>query len=201
MFERFTTQARGVVVDAQHEARLLNHDYIGTEHLLLGLLREDSGPSHSLLTAAGLNPDSVRARIARLLDQSPRESTALGEDDATALEAIGIDLEAIRAKIEESFGPGALDPPPQPRPQGLFRRKGKPARIGGHLPFTARAKKVLGLSLREAIALRHNNIGPEHILLGLLREGQGLAAKVMHEAGIDLTDLRRRTVASLEQAA
>jgi ATP-dependent Clp protease ATP-binding subunit ClpA len=203
MFERFTTQARGVVVDAQHEARQLNHAYIGTEHLLLALLREDSGLPHTVLSEAGLSLDEARASVTRILNESSRETSnpALDEDDAAALEAIGIDLDAIRAKIEETFGPGALDPPPVARQQGLFRRKERPARVGGRLPFTARAKKVLELSLREAIVLRHKNIGAEHILLGLLREGEGLGAKVIHDAGIDLRDVRRRVVASLEQAA
>ena len=201
MFERFTTEARGVVVEAQHEARHLNHAYVGTEHLLLALLRPDSGQPHAALTEAGLTADAARISIARFLEQSTSDtSSALGEDDAAALEAIGIDLDAIRAKIEESFGPGALDPPPALQ-RGLFRRKSKPARVGGHLPFTGRAKKVLELSLREAVALRHNRIGTEHILLGLLREGNGLAARVIHDASIDPADLRRRTIASLTQAA
>lgn len=201
MFERFTTQARGVVIDARHEARELHHPTIGTEHLLLALLHETNGQPYAVLTEAGLTAPDVRASIARLIAKgAERDSSVLGDDDAAALEAIGIDLDAIRAKIEESFGPGALDPPPPARSPGLFRRKNSAA-AGGRTPFSGRAKKVLELSLREAIALRHNRIGSEHILLGLIREGRGLAAQVMVEAGIDLVDVRQSTIASLNQAA
>ena len=121
MFERFTDRARRVVVLAQEEARLLNHDYIGTEHILLGLVHEEQG---------------VAAR---------------------ALTELGISLEAVRDEVRQTIGQG--DSPPT-----------------GHIPFTPRAKKVLELSLREALALGHNYIGTEHILLGLLREGQGVGA-------------------------
>ena len=200
MFERFSTEARGVVIEAQHEAHELGHNFIGTEHLLLALLRSGSGLPYTVLTEAGLDHAAARASVVRILQQSPQEpsSATLGEDDAAALEAIGIDLDAIRAKIEESFGPGALDPPPA-RSQGLFRRR--KGRVGGHRPFTGRAKKVLGLSLREAVASHHDRIGSEHILLGLLREGVGVASQVIRDAGIEPAKLRRRTIASFNQAA
>jgi ATP-dependent Clp protease ATP-binding subunit ClpA len=209
MFERFTTAARGVVIDAQHQARRLNHHYVGTEHLLLALLRPDSGVPYELLTHAGLDTTAVEASIERLGAAGTQPETsniALGEDDAEALRAIGIDLEAIRAKIEETFGPGALQTPAPAPQRGLFRRRRRAGRLGGplpgrHLPFTARARKTLALSLREAIALTHKSIGTEHVLLGLLREGDGLASAVIQEAGIDPVDLRRRTVASLKTAA
>jgi ATP-dependent Clp protease ATP-binding subunit ClpA len=201
MFERFTTAARGVVIGAQHEARRLNHSYIGTEHLLLALLRPDSGAPYEVLTHAGLDAATARASIERLVSAGHRpDTTPLGDDDAAALQAIGIDLAAIRAKLEEAFGPGALDPPPRPQ-RGLFGRQRKPLRIGGHMPLTGRAKKSLELSLREAIALQHKWIGAEHLLLGLLREGNGLASIVIRTAGIDAAELRRRTVASLDKAA
>ncbi len=146
MFERFTDRARRVVVLAQEEARMLNHNYIGTEHILLGLIHEGEGVA------------------------------------AKALESLGISLEAVRAQVQEIIGEGQQAP-------------------SGHIPFTPRAKKVLELSLREALRLRHRHIGTEHILLGLLREGNGLAALVLTEAGADIDDLRRRIDAALREAA
>src|SRR2546430_357104 len=125
----------------------------------------------------------------------------LGDDGAAALKAIGIDLPAVRAKIEELFGPGALDPPdPEPR-RGLLRRRRTPQGPTNRIPFAARSKKVLELSLREALRLGHNYIGSEHILLGLIREGEGLAAQILVESGVSLDDLRARTMAALNQAA
>jgi ATP-dependent Clp protease ATP-binding subunit ClpA len=130
MFERFTDRARRVVVLAQEEARLLNHNYIGTEHLLLGLVSESPGVA------------------------------------AKALESLGISLEAVRTKVKEIIGQGQSAPT-------------------GHIPFTPRAKKVLELSLREALQLGHNYIGTEHLLLGLIREGEGVAAQVLVTLGAD----------------
>ncbi|WP_127554414.1 ATP-dependent Clp protease ATP-binding subunit [Actinoplanes sp. OR16] len=139
MFERFTDRARRVVVLAQEEARLLNHNYIGTEHLLLGLAREGEG---------------VAAR---------------------ALEASGITLDRVREQVEEIIGQGQ-----------------QPA--SGHIPFTPRAKKILEMSLREALQLGHNYIGTEHILLGLLREGEGVAAQVLVRLESDLNRIRQRVI-------
>ena len=143
MFERFTDRARRVVVLAQEEARLLGHNYIGTEHIVLGLISEREG---------------IAART---------------------LERLGISLEAVRAKVEGIIGEGAQDVP------------------GGHIPFTPRAKKVLELSLREALALGHNYIGTEHILLGLIREGQGLGAEVLVNLGADLPVVREEVIQQL----
>jgi hypothetical protein len=142
MFERFTSRAREAVKLAQEEARLLDHGHIGTEHILLGLLRVESGVAADILRANGIAIDTVRVEVERIV------------------------------------------------PRG----KGTPK---GHIPFTPRAKKVLELSLREAVRLSHNYIGTEHILLGLLREGEGLAAKVLTEAGLDLADVRREVVSVL----
>ena len=136
MFERFTDRARRVVVLAQEEARMLNHNYIGTEHILLGLIHEGEGVA------------------------------------AKALESLGISLEAVRSQVEEIIGQGQAAPT-------------------GHIPFTPRAKKVLELSLREALQLGHNYIGTEHILLGLIREGEGVAAQVLQKLGADLNRVRR----------
>jgi hypothetical protein len=147
MFERFTDRARRVVVLAQEESRLLNHNYIGTEHILLGLVHEGEGVA------------------------------------ALALTGLGISLEDVRARVEEIIGPGKAAPT-------------------GHIPFTPRAKKVLELSLREALALGHNYIGTEHILLGLVREGQGVAAQVLVElGGGDLDQVRQQVVQLLAGSA
>jgi len=167
MFERFTTQARQVVVLAQEEARQLRHGWIGTEHLLLGLLGEDGGAARQALRERGLQAATVRQRVIALVD---------GGLDPQALATLGIDLDQVREATEAAFGPGALD-----------ARGPLPT---GHIPFSKRAKKVLELALREAVRLKHNDIGPGHLLLGLLREGSGLAARIIAEAGIDQDDLR-----------
>ena len=139
MFERFTDRARRVLVLAQEEARLLNHSFIGTEHILLGLIHEGEGLA------------------------------------AKALEALGISLEAVREKVEETIGPAGSAPTGSP-------------------PFTPRAKKVLELSLREALQLGHNYIGTEHMLLGLVREGEGVAAQVLQSLGADLPRVRQQVI-------
>jgi ATP-dependent Clp protease ATP-binding subunit ClpA len=201
MFERFTEQARNVVTGAQSEARGLHHRYIGTEHILLALVSESSGIAATVLRDAGVFPEQVRADVESAVG-APREP--LGPADAEALRAIGIDLDAVREKVEETFGEGALEPPPaEPtRRRGLFRRpQPAPAYSPGHIPFTPRAKKVLELSLREALRLKHKHIGPEHILLGLLREGEGLAATVLTGAGVSLDDLRTHVLDAMDRAA
>jgi ATP-dependent Clp protease ATP-binding subunit ClpC len=139
VFERFTDRARRVVVLAQEEARMLNHNYIGTEHILLGLIHEGEGVA------------------------------------AKALESLGISLEGVREQVEEIIGQGQTAP-------------------AGHIPFTPRAKKVLELSLREALQLGHNYIGTEHILLGLIREGEGVAAQVLQKLGADLNRVRQQVI-------
>ena len=139
MFERFTDRARRVVVLAQEEARMLNHNYIGTEHILLGLIHEGEGVA------------------------------------AKALESLGISLDAVRSQVQEIIGEGQQAP-------------------SGHIPFTPRAKKVLELSLREALQLGHNYIGTEHILLGLLREGEGVASLVLESAGVSLDGARQAVI-------
>ncbi len=139
LFERFTDRARRVLVLAQEEARLLNHSFIGTEHILLGLIHEGEGLA------------------------------------AKALESLGISLEAVREKVEETIGPAGSAPTGSP-------------------PFTPRAKKVLELSLREALQLGHNYIGTEHMLLGLVREGEGVAAQVLVSLGADLPRVRQQVI-------
>jgi ATP-dependent Clp protease ATP-binding subunit ClpC len=142
MFERFTDRARRVVVLAQEEARMLYHNYVGTEHLLLALIREGQGVA------------------------------------SKALESLGISLEGARQKVEEIVGQGQSAPT-------------------SHILFTRRAKKVLELSLREALKLGHESIGTEHILLGLVREGKGVAAQVLHNLGADLNRVRRQAIGLL----
>jgi hypothetical protein len=139
MFERFTDRARRVVVLAQEEARLLDHNWIGTEHILLGLIREGEGVA------------------------------------AKALESFGISLDAVRQQVEEIIGQGQQPP-------------------SGHIPFTPRTKKVLELALRESQQLGHNYIGTEHILLGLIREGDGVAAQVLVTLGADLNRVRQQAI-------
>ncbi|GGK68219.1 hypothetical protein Sme01_13400 [Sphaerisporangium melleum] len=185
MFERFHADAQQAVVHAQHEATVLRHDKIGTEHVLLGLLAQPGSVAARVLARHGLDHDTAGDAVTRALQS--RTGDGAEDIDADALESIGIDLDAIRQKVEAAFGPGALDRDPR-RPS---------RRLGGHIPFSPRAKKVLELSLREAINLGHNYIGDGHILLGLLREGDGLAARVMTEAGIDLTTLRQEIRAEL----
>jgi ATP-dependent Clp protease ATP-binding subunit ClpC len=139
MFEKFTDKARRVVVLAQEEAKLLNHNYIGTEHILLGLIHEGEGVA------------------------------------AKSLEALGINLESVREQVQEIIGQGQQAPT-------------------GHIPFTPRAKKVLELSLREALQLGHSYIGTEHLLLGLIREGEGVAAQVLTKLGADTNKVRQQVI-------
>ena len=176
MFERFTEEARQVVVSSQDEARQLHHNFIGTEHLLLGLLDQDS-PTAAVLTRHGLTRESTVAAV--------RAFTSACDLDAAALGTVGIDLDAVRDRVEATFGPGALD-----LPRG--RRDPK-----GHIPFTPRAKKVLELSLREALALKSRSIADGHVALGVLREGEGLAMKVIHDRGVDTETLRQDITAAL----
>nr|WP_041775657.1 Clp protease N-terminal domain-containing protein [Blastococcus saxobsidens] len=170
MFERFTPEARAVVVGAQREARQLHHRSIGTEHLLLALLAQDTR-SAAVLVRHGLTHDAVIEAVAAHVGGP--------ELDAGALEAVGIDLDAVRSSVEATFGPGALD-----RPPGSGRASPE------HIPFSPRAKKVLELSLRETIAMRTKTITDGHIALGLIREGEGLAMKVLHDRGVDAGALR-----------
>ena len=194
MFERFTDHARNVVVRAQEEARQFGHDHLGTEHLLLALMHPSAGATAAVLAEAGVDAAAVRDAVQRRL---PQPRTPLTPEDAEVLKSIGIDLERVLGRLEETLGAGALAPCTRPR-RGLFRRR---LPVGGHIPFTGRAKKVLELSLREAIALRHGHIGSEHILLGLIREGEGLGALVLVELGVDLRALRAATIRALDQAA
>jgi ATP-dependent Clp protease ATP-binding subunit ClpA len=205
VFERFTDRAREVVVRSQSEARSLRHNYIGTEHLLLGLLSVTDGVAGRALRELGLDHAKTRERIVEIVGMPPPS-----EPDPAALDVIGIDLDAVRKRAEEAFGPGALDRTrarAQARAQSggrrarRWRRRCEQTYPRGHIPFTPRAKKVLELSLREALQLGHRYIGTEHILLGVLREGEGLAALLLTRSGIDLEAARRRLLDDLGGAS
>jgi ATP-dependent Clp protease ATP-binding subunit ClpA len=170
MFERFTGDARQVVERAQEEARALGHDYLGTEHLLLGVLAADCG---SRLLQRRLTLERARANVVELIGCGDPSL------DADALALLGIDLDEVRRRVEATFGEGAL--------ARLPRRRGSARRIRC---FTPRAKKALELSLREALAAGDREIGPEHVLLGLLREGEGIAARMLAGRGVRLDDVR-----------
>ncbi len=193
MFERFTRAARETVIRAKHEADESSARLIGTQHLLLGLASPDAGIAHEVLSAAGLDERRIRVEIVRLADPKTR---ALGDQDAAALRTIGIDLEAVPARIEESFGPDALAAQLTP-PQGetLGRRSRRVSR------FTPRARKAMELALGEAERLHDRQMGTEHLLLGLIREGEGLAARILVDNGIALADLRAAVIARLDRAA
>jgi ATP-dependent Clp protease ATP-binding subunit ClpA len=182
VFERFTSQARAVVLGAEEESRRLQQGHVGTEHLLLGLLSPDAGLAAVLLREAGVDLDRARAEVARRLAAPP----LLSEEDAAALRTVGIDVEAVLARIEAAFGPDAIR---APDPHG---RRGGRRRVATRSRFTPRARKVLELSLREAIRLREKSIGSEHILLGLLRDGRGVAVEVLVDAGVDLGRIREQ---------
>jgi ATP-dependent Clp protease ATP-binding subunit ClpA len=175
MFERFTEAAREAVVGAQRHAVALDHGWIGTEHLLLGLLDDRDGRAARILEPRGIDRDWARAEVERIVGR--------GEPglDGDALATLGIDLDAVRERVERTFGAGALSGSRRCR-RGVWR--------GGSIPFTARAKKALELSLREAIAMGDNFIGAEHVLLGLTREGDGVAARILRSRGVDRAAVR-----------
>jgi ATP-dependent Clp protease ATP-binding subunit ClpA len=210
MFERFTRAAREVVVTAQSEARDLDQSPIGTQHLLLAALVDETGPVAAALRGYGVDAERVREEIRKRVTGPAPETDPLpaaDSEDAAALRAIGIDIAAVRRAIEENFGPGALRVPSAtpPRRRGLLGRFSSSAPrsgpIRGHIPFSPRAKKVLELSLREALRLKHNFIAPEHIVLGILREGQGLGAQILTAAGVDFDRLRDDLTRSVRQQA
>jgi ATP-dependent Clp protease ATP-binding subunit ClpA len=192
MFERFTARARESVVLAQAEARNLGHGHIGSEHVLMGMLRVKEALATSVLAGFDVTAEQVGARIS----EGVRDVQGLGgRPDPEALASIGIDLDEVRRRIEETFGPGALDR------VGLGDERQRVWRVfPGHIPFTPGAKKVLELSLREALALRHNYIGTEHILLGMLREGRGGAARILREAGVNHAEARKVILSRLHGA-
>jgi ATP-dependent Clp protease ATP-binding subunit ClpA len=176
VFERFTTQARSVVAHAQQQARELGHPSIGTHHLLLGILDEPDTAGGRALGALGLDESEVRDEILRF----EQDRAAFSEEDADALQSVGIDLDEVRRTVEEAFGRGALE-------RNASGRRGLAA---GHVPFTAESKKALELALREALHLGHRYIGTEHLLLGLVRDEGSSAARILSARGVDRKRVR-----------
>ena len=175
MFERFTTQARSAVVQAQEEARRLHHPRIGTEHVLVGLLVEPVGAGGRALRRLGLDLEGAREELASRF----APATSFAPEEAEALQSIGIDLEEVRRSVEDSFGEGALD---RAERRWLAR---------GHIPFSPSAKKCLELSLREAVRLGDKHIGTEHVALALARDAaRSGAGRLLSAGGIDPGRLR-----------
>jgi ATP-dependent Clp protease ATP-binding subunit ClpA len=195
MFERFTEPARAAVVEAQREARDLRHPFIGTEHLLLGVLAGPDTVGARALSRLGLGIGDARKEVIRMIGKGP--PPALDENDARALPAIGIDLDRVRKSLEDAFGPGALERPIARRRKG-WRRCMKPPRPG-FAPLAPRAKKTLELALREARVLHHSYLGTEHVVLGIAREGDGVAARILQARGIDHDRLREAVTIELGQ--
>jgi ATP-dependent Clp protease ATP-binding subunit ClpA len=195
MFERFTEAAREAVVLAQVEARGLRHGYIGTEHLVLGILGQSGTPGGRALERLGITLDAFRSDLVREIGEG-----GSWEKDQEALRSIGIDVDEVRRRVEEAFGPGALER--RVRRRRWWRRRCEDSNLGpvaGHIPFTPRSKKVLELSLREAIRLGHTWIGTEHILLGIAREGECLAAHLLAARGASAAAIRQAISDALAQ--
>ena len=228
MFERFTDGARQVVVQAQHDARRLGHNYIGCEHLLLAAAATGE-PASAVLRDQGVTPERVEAEILRVIGGGrTAPGDPLGGLDREALAAIGIDLDVVRARLEAAFGPDALTRAVLAHGQACRRtrrpawgkgpvaelvrrrrvrraRRGAPAGLaprahaprfadppsqGGHIPFTPRAKKSLELSLREAVALKDNYIGVQHLTLALLAMKDGMVPVILSALGVPAPPLR-----------
>jgi ATP-dependent Clp protease ATP-binding subunit ClpC len=169
VFEKFTNLAKRSITLSQDEAVTLGHDYIGTEHILLGLVRVRQGLAGEILSEQGVTADQVRAETLRLLEAAGVSANG-GREATEALAAIGIDVEEIRRRADDTFGPGRFRFP-------------RPA-------FTMRAKRVLELTLRESMELGHDEIGTEHLLLGLLAEGEGVGVAALGAVGVDSVALR-----------
>lgn len=184
MFERFTQGARGIVKDAVGEARRLGHPNIGTEHLLLALSRTDANMAGRVLGGLGVTHEEVEKMTAAQLEWGPEE---FSRADGEALESLGIDLEEVRRRTEAAFGTGALN------------RRSKSSKR--HLPFTRNSKKALELSLRAALALGHKHIGPEHILLGLIRCTDSTGARVLQGLGVAPETIRNEVLGELRRAS
>lgn len=191
MFERFTPEARRIVTDSVEIAGHLHHDFLGTEHLLIALAHTGPNIATRALLACGFDPARAREDLERIVGPSPHD---LGDADAAALRSIGVDLDEVRKSTEASFGPGALER----RRRWHGRRR---LRVCG-LPFEPKAKQAIELALREAIRLDQRSIGPEHVLLGLLRV-DATSTQLLRAQRIDprrlrsdvergLGDLRRR---------
>lgn len=184
MFDRFTQESRQVVALAEAVARRLGHRHLGTEHLLLGILAQETGAGAGARALSGLGVTTER--VEREVVGTLGRRDELGPTDAEALRAIGIDLEKVRRRVEAAFGPGALRP--------LSPRKRR-------VCWTDQAKKAMKLSLREARSLGHRYLGSEHILLGVLAVEFGLAARILLDLGVDHAAVRARILQELRRAS
>jgi ATP-dependent Clp protease ATP-binding subunit ClpA len=169
VFEKFTNLAKRSITLSQDEAITLGHDFIGTEHILLGLVRVREGLAGEILGEQGVTADQVRAETLRLLEAAGVSANG-GREATEALATIGIDVEEIRRRADDTFGPGRFRFP-------------RPA-------FTMRARRVLELTLRESMELGHEEVRTEHLLLGLLAEGEGVGVKALGGVGVDPVALR-----------
>ena len=185
MFERFTPEARSVVVAASEVALDLRHGYVGTEHLLIGLAGTGPNIATGALSACGFDPLRARADLQRVVGPSPDH---LGETDAVALRSIGVDLDEVRRRTEAVFGPGALDR----RRRWYGGRRGRACGT-----FTPRSKKALQLAVRHAARFEDPWIGPEHVLLGLLGRDM-MSLRLLQEQGVDPGRLSREVVRGLQ---
>lgn len=199
MFERFTSDAREIVVRAQHEARDFAHPWIGTEHLLLGVLAAPDSPSATVLAECGVTLDIARAALGRLVGHG-----GFCEGDAAALRTVGIELDQVRRAAEASFGPGALDRPPawRCRRRSLFRRyRRRLDHTSGNLPFMPRAKRALERARDEADRCGAGQLDVDDLLLGLLDPKGNMAVELIRQLGADPGLIRARLRARREEAA
>jgi ATP-dependent Clp protease ATP-binding subunit ClpA len=221
MFERFTGDARAAVAGAQEHARRLGHRYIGCEHLLLAAVAT-GGPAAAVLREHGVTPEAVKTEIVRLIGLG-QPASLFSALDREALAAVGIDLDAVRARIEAAFGPGAFTRAPPAACRGnrpawpnrpmtrLLRRRRRSRAAGldiipgahptGHLPFTPRAKKSLQRSVREALQLGQSYIGVEHLTLALLAMDQGAVPPILSAIGASPATLRAAILDRYRQAS
>ena len=186
MFERFGTEARQAVVAAQNAARELGHDYVGCEHLLVGLAERVGTPAAETLASLGAGPGELRGAVLDVVGLCVDRP-----DPDTLLRVLGIDFEEVRRRAEEAFGPGALE----------RTRAGRRLGGGGHIAFTSRAKEALELSLQAALARKNKAIGSEHVLLGVLDQGGNIGLLVLDHLDISPDTIRGALHARLERDA
>lgn len=193
MFDRFRKNAKVAVVLAQEEAREMDESRIGAEHVLIGVLDSADERLANLLSGYGLTADDVRDRL-----RAGGEDDSLGDDDAEALKAIGIDLSKVRDSVTKTFGPQAFDKAFEK--SGRRNRRSRGWRPFGMIPFNSSAKKCLELSVREALAHKDNWVGCEHMLLGILRGADPVALSLIGSR-VPAADLRSAVEGLLDEAA
>ncbi len=189
MFEHLTADARAAVVRARDEAEDLGHGFVGTEHLVIAL-SQDTSTAGQVLHDVGATAATLRHALS---ETSTEEDAGLDPD---ALRSLGIDLDDVRRSVEETFGAGALD-----EPVGAGAPRARRWRLRGHLPLTRRARKALELALRQMASLGDSHLGSEHLLLGILDEGDGLGLRLLTRLGVDPQQLRATTVQRSRRSA